>query len=143
MTNYLNPSSAFITLIVGFGLFTGGMTFMGSAFGQHNVQQESSLEVQKEYDKISNKVRSVDNKASEVTDDQGTILDTASAGLLIVPDILGLLVAPLEVVGATIGTLQAAFPTLIPGWFATMLELVIIGAIGFGIFRVILGISDI
>jgi hypothetical protein len=143
MSNYLNPSSAFITLIVAFGLFTGGTIFMGSTFDKHNVQQEQDLTVDKQYDKIQNNTRQLDQRLETVTSDQGSVVDTASAGILIVPDTLSLLVQPIGIATQTLGSISSAFPALIPSWLQTMLQLTIIAAIGFGIFRVLLGVTDI
>jgi len=143
MSNYLNPSSAFVILLVGFGLFTGGTVFMGSAFEKHNVEQTQNLTVDKQYDNLQDQTKQLDQRISTVTSDQGSIVDTASAGILIVPDTLSLLTQPIGIATSTLNSVTAAFPTLIPGWLATMLRLVLIAAIGFGIFRVLLGVSSV
>jgi hypothetical protein len=91
MSNYLNPSSAFVILLVGFGLFTGGTVFMGSAFEKHNVDQSQNLTVDKQYNNLQDQTKQLDQRISTVTSDQGSIVDTASAGILIVPDTLSLL----------------------------------------------------
>jgi hypothetical protein len=85
----------------------------------------------------------LDQRISTVTSDQGSIVDTASAGILIVPDTLSLLTQPIGIATSTLNSVTAAFPTLIPGWLATMLRLVLVAAIGFGIFRVLLGVSSV
>lgn len=143
MSNYLNPSSAFVTLIVAFGLFTGGTIFMGSVFEKHNIDQDQELTVDKQYNKIQNNTRQLDQRLETVTSSQGSVVDTASAGILIVPDTLSLLVQPIGIATQTLGSISGAFPALIPTWLQTMLQVTVIAAIGFGIFRVLLGVSDI
>jgi hypothetical protein len=143
MSNYLNPSSAFVTLIVAFGLFTGGTVFMGSTFEKHNVQDEQELTVDKQYNQIQNQTDKLDQRLETLTSDQGNQIDTATAGILIVPDTLSLLVQPISIATDTIGSISAAFPELVPGWLQTMLQLVTLAAIAFGIFRVLIGVTDI
>jgi len=145
MSNYLNPSSAFVILLVGFGLFTGGTVFMGSAFQKHNVDQTQgqNLTLDKQYEDIQDTTRSLDQRISTVTSDQGSIVDTASAGILIVPDTLSLLVKPIGIATSTLDSITAAFPTLIPGWLATTMRLIIIAAVLFGVFRILLGVGNV
>jgi len=70
-------------------------------------------------------------------------LETASAGILIVPDTFRLLTQPIGIASKTLGSVSEAYPDLLPNWLVSMLELVVIGAIGFGIFRVLLGVSSV
>lgn len=143
MSNFMNPSSAFITLIVAFGLFTGGSAFMGSVFDKHNVEKSQDVSIDKEYDDLQGKTRAVDEKLETVTSDQGNLLETASAGILIVPDTLNLLLEPVSIATSTIGEISNAFPTLIPDWLSTMLTLIIIAAVGFGVLRILIGVTTI
>lgn len=107
MSNYLNPSSAFVILLVGFGLFTGGTVFMGSAFEKHNVEQTQNLTVDKQYDNLQDQTRQLDQRISTVTSDQGSIVDTASAGILIVPDTLSLLTQPIGIATSTLNSVRS------------------------------------
>jgi len=143
MSNYLNPSSAFVILLVMFGLFTGGNIFMGSAFDRHNVEQTQNLTVDKNYQNLQDQTEKLDQRIRTVTGDEGGLFETASAGILIVPDTFRLLTQPIGIASKTLGSVSEAYPNLLPNWLVSMLELVVIGAIGFGIFRVLLGVSSV
>jgi len=143
MSNYLNPSSAFVIFLVVFGLFTGGNVFMGSAFEQHNVDQSQNLTVDKNYENLQNQTSQVDQRITTITSGSTNPLETASAGILIVPDTLSLLAQPIGIATSTLQSVAGAYPSLIPGWLATMLQFVIVGAIAFGIFRVLLGLNSV
>lgn len=143
MSNTVDPSTAFVSLIVLFGLFTGGTVFMGDLFDKHNVQGEQKVAVQGEYQDLQNQTRDIDQNLQELTSDQGSLLDTASAGILIVPRTIGLLLQPLQIATATVGGVSSAFPALIPDWFATMMTLLLLAGVGFGIFRILLGVTKV
>jgi len=143
MANTIDPSSAFVTLVVFFGLLTGGTVFMGDVFTKHNVDQSDSLQVNKQYEDLKNNSQSVQTKLKTLTSTDGSFVDTASAGITIVPKTLNLLSKPLEIALSTIGAVQTTYQTLIPGWFATMLQLLLTLSIMFGIFRVLLGLNRV
>jgi hypothetical protein len=116
---------------------------MSDVFDKHNVQGEKDFEVQKKYGEIEEDSEQLDQKLSDLTGDDNSLVDTASAGITILPKTLELLLEPLGLVQKTIGGLSSAYPTLIPNWFATMLKLLSIGAIGLGVFRVLLGLNRV
>lgn len=141
MSNYLNPSSAFVVLVLAFGLFTGGTVFLGDLFEQHNVDQTQNLTVDKQYQSIQDKTNQLDQRVSTVTNSTNP-LDTASAGILIVPNIVSLLTEPISIATETVGSLSASFD-IIPNWLTTILSLLLTASIAFGIFRVLIGVSEI
>lgn len=142
----MKASEIFIASILFFGLFTGGTTFMNDLWSNHDVNSETSLTVREDYDKLQQSVNSNNNslrsKISTLSTDSGGILDAASAGLLLVPQFISVLTQPITLLVSTLGSINSAFAVFLPGWAATMIELLIVSTIGYAIFSIASGVRS-
>jgi len=142
----MKPSTIFIASIMFFGLFTGGTTLMNDLWSNHDVQSDTSLTVREDYETLQKSVNGNNNslrsKIETLSTDSGGILDAASAGLLLVPQFISVLTQPISLLVSTLGSINSAFAVFLPGWAATMIELIIVATIGYAIFSIALGVRS-
>lgn len=140
------PSTIFIGALLFFGLWTGGNQVMTELWSNHNVQKDSSLTLNKDYNRMQNAIdgnnNSLRSKVTTLTTDQGGVLDAASAGLLLVPQFISILTVPFTALGSAVGSIGAAFSGFLPGWATTLIELLIYATIGFAIYSIALGVRS-
>jgi len=142
----MKMSDVFIASILFFGLFTGGTQFMNDLWTNHDVQSNTSLTVREDYKELQGAVSSNNNslrsKITTLGSDKGGILDAASAGLLLVPQFITVITKPITLLVSTLGSIHSAFSVFLPGWAATMIELVIISTIAYAIFSIATGVRS-
>jgi len=142
----MKPSTVFVGAILFFGLWTGGSTVMQDLWDNHNVQSDTSVSLNKDYERMQKAVdgnnNSLRSKITTLTTDEGGVLDAASAGLLLVPQFIQILTVPFTALGSAVSTIGAAFSGILPGWAVTMVEIMIYAVIGFAIYSIALGVKS-
>lgn len=140
------PSTIFIGALLFFGLWTGGNQVMTDLWSNHNVQKDSSLTLNQDYEKMQNAIDGNNNslraKITKLSTDEGGIVDAASAGLLLVPQFISILTVPFTALGSAVGAIGSAFSAFLPGWAVTLVEMLIYATIGFAIYSIALGVRS-
>lgn len=136
------PSSIYVAMVVFFALATGGSMFMSDGYSNHNVSDNTSVKITDGYDQLQNDVRgnnSLRSKIETLGSSQGGILDAASAGILIVPQFLSVLIKPVGIMVGTIHATALEFAFFIPDWLVIFVELITVTSVSFAVLSLVLG----
>lgn len=137
-------SKIFLASLLFFGLFAGGQTVMGDLWSSHDVQSNTSLTIRDDYQQIQNDLSSENNsirsKIERLDVRQSGVLDAASAGILLVPQLIGVLISPITSLLGALTSVTSTFTVFLPGWAATLVELIIISTVVFAILWLLLGV---
>lgn len=135
----MNAYKVFLASVVFFALFTGATNFQQSFYEGQNVQSNSTTELDKEYSQLQNKIDSIRENVRKVQSPESGLLDSAVAGLYLVPNFLTLILAPITILGSTIDTIAASH-IFIPDFAATALKYIIYIGISWSAFRLLIGL---
>lgn len=135
----MNAYKVFLASVVFFALFTGATNFQQSFYEGQNVQSNSTTELDKEYSQLQSKIDSIRENVRKVQSPDSGLLDSAVAGLYLVPNFLTLILAPITILGSTIDTIAASH-IFIPQFAATALKYIIYIGISWSAFRLLIGL---
>jgi len=136
----MNAYKVMIASVVFFGLFTGASNFQNSFMDEQGVDNNQSLPIDKEYKSIQGTIDSLRSDVREVSSPDSGVLDSAVAGLYLVPNFLDLILSPITLLSAAIDTIAAQY-IFVPAFLATMIKLVIITGVSWSAFRLLIGLS--
>jgi hypothetical protein len=123
-------------MLVFFGVFTGGMTFVNDLMSSHSVQSNTTVNIEDEYDTLSNDIDRAAADQEKFT--SGDSIVERAAGLYVVPRVIDILTAPVSIVDSTLDSISAAYPALVPGWVVGLLKTLIYGSLFFAIIGMML-----
>lgn len=129
----------FIGSILFFALFTGGVNFQQDFLSEQGVDDSTNVAIEKEYDKLNEAVDSLRQKVRNVQRPETGLLDSAVAGLFLVPDFLQLLMSPIAILSTTIDSVAASY-VFIPQFVATLLKTLIVLVVSYSTFRLLVGL---
>lgn len=136
----MNARQLFIGSIVFFALFTGATNFQQAFYEGQGVETNNSLnEINHEYDLLEERVDTLRSDVRAVSSPETSLLDSAVAGLYLVPDFLSLIMSPIGILNATIDTVAANY-VFVPGFVAGGLKLLIIMTVSWSAFRLLIGL---
>jgi len=135
----MNAYKVMIASIVFFALFTGASNFQNNFFEEQGVTNNQTLPIEKEYESLQNNVDSLRSNVRAVSSPDEGLLDSAVAGLYLVPNFLGLILSPITLLNAAIDTIAAQY-IFVPVFLATMVKLVIITGVSWSAFRLLIGL---
>lgn len=135
-------SNIFFASVAFFFLFTAASTFNSSLFEKQGVQDQTAINIDREYDQLQNSVQGSNNSLQSKiavlqTPDSG-LFDQASAGLLLVPQFVDVLTAPMEILSSALDGIASTYP-FIPSSVVTFLKILIVASIGFAVFSLAIG----
>lgn len=136
------PSSIYVAAVLFFALTTGGSMFMSDGYSNHNVSDNTSVQVSQQYDNLQDDIRgnnSLRSKIETLGSSQGGILDAASAGILIVPQFLSVLIQPVGILANTIHNSAIEFAFFVPDWIVIFAELITVVGVSFAVLSLVLG----
>lgn len=135
-------SEIFFGSVVFFFIFTAGSTFTTSLFEDQQVQDNTSLAVENEYDDLQNTIKgsnnSIQSKLSKLQEPESGVIDSAAAGLLLVPEFINVLTAPMSILSSALDGIALQF-SFVPQSFVTFLKIMIVAGIGFAVFSIAIG----
>jgi len=135
----VNSYKLFVASLLFFALFTGASNFQQSFFDGQNVQNNDSLVLDNQYDKLKNKTDTMRQRIATISQPDTGILQDVAAGLYLVPDFVSLLLAPVSILGSTLDAIGAAY-FFIPGFVTTALKYFIYIGLAYSIFRLLIGL---
>lgn len=135
----MNSYKIFIASILFFALFTGASNFQQSFFQGQNVQNNDSIGLDSEYDKLKNKTDTMRQRIATISQPDTGILQDVAAGLYLVPDFVGLLLAPISILGSTLDSIGAAY-FFIPSFATTAVKYIIYIGLAYSVFRLLVGL---
>lgn len=109
---------------------------MNDLFSSHDVESNTSVEIEQEYTELSDKVDRAAANQEQLT--QGDNIVERSAGLYVVPRFIDILTTPLGIVDSTLDSISASYPSLVPGWVTGLLKTIIYGTLFFGMIGMML-----
>lgn len=143
----MRPSQVFIAATVFLALYVGGTTFLTSLYTNHNVQDQTSLQITQEYDELQKDigVGQYQNESGSLYSiikgrefNSGNLVQDVVAGLLVVPKFIDILLTPIDIVDSTLNGLQQEFSYL-PSWIFLTLKILIYSTLLYGVFGLIIG----
>jgi len=135
----MSAYKVFIGSIVFFALFTGATTFQQSFFNGQNVQDNSTDVIDQEYQNLQDKIQKMRENVRAVQSPDNTVLDSAVAGLYLVPNFLTLILSPITIVSSVLDALAAQY-VFFPKFAATGLKFVLITVVSWSAFRLLVGL---
>jgi len=136
----MNAYNIFIASIVFFALFTGASSFQQEFFDKQGVETSQEMPLDKEYQELQGTIDDMRENVRQVRTPETGILDSAVAGLYLVPNFLRLILAPITILLSTIDTIAAAY-VFVPQFAATGLKYLIIIGISWSAFRLLIGLQ--
>lgn len=135
----MNSYKVFIGSIVFFALFTGASNFQQSFYDGQGVQSNSTADLDEEYNSLQDNIDQMRQNVRQVQSPDTGLLDSAVAGLYLVPNFLTLIMSPITILGSTIDSIAAAH-IFIPQFAATALKYTIYIGISWSAFRLLIGL---
>jgi len=136
----MNAYKVFIGSILFFALFTGATNFQNSFFNEQGVDGGTPTEINAQYDNLQNRVDSMRSNVRQIQSPETSILDSVVAGLYLVPDFLGIILAPITILTTTIDAIAASH-VFIPQFVATALKSMIVIGVSWSAFRLLIGLN--
>ena len=143
----MRPSQIFVGVLLFLGLFNGGTLFLDSLYSNHGIKDNTTIEVSDEYDQMQREIagksnnNSLYNKLRTLNTPEAGIADKIAGGLLLVPDFIGVLLSPIQVVEATLDGLSAEFSYL-PGWLFALIRILFYSTLLYAVFSLAVGIRS-
>lgn len=142
----LRPTyQALIVFAFAFTMYNGVHYSINDTYG---VTNNDTVSIQKEYGNLQENIRSGDKddkgllgKIKTLTDPLENPFATIGAGLYIVPQLLGVLTAPLDIAGSILGTIFGALGGIVPGQIRGFLSIMIAIVIVFSLIEMYLRIN--
>jgi len=135
----MNAYKVFIASILFFTLYTGASNFQQGFMDSQNVANNTTYALDSEYEKLQTVIDDIRQNVRAVQSPETSILDSAVAGLYLVPDFLRLILAPITIMGAAIDTIaQTAW--FIPQFIATAVKYTLYIGISWSAFRLLIGL---
>lgn len=135
----MSAYKAFIGLVVFFGLFTGAMNFQTNFYEEQDVSTNGTQIMDNEYEKLRNNIDKMRENVRQVQSPEESLLDSAVAGLYLVPNFLTLILAPITITTSFIDSLAAQY-IFFPKAAAVMLKSLVIIGISWSAFRLLIGL---
>lgn len=135
----MSAYKVFLGSIVFFALFTGATTFQQSFFQGQNVDSNSTNVIDQQYDKLKANVQELRQNVRQVQSPDSSILDSAVAGLYLVPNFLTLILSPITIISSVLDALAAQY-IFFPQFMATGIKFVIITVVSWSAFRLLIGL---
>lgn len=142
----MKPSQATAMTALFLGIFLTGNMFITDFWDNHGVESETSIEVQSEYDQLNQEIQgennSIRSKVQSIQSPESGLFDKATAGLLLVPKFASVMLAPIGILLTVLQNIHVAFSNVLPGPFVTMIELLIVSRIAYGVFSIAAGVRS-
>jgi|SRR6056297_1101944 len=136
----MNAYSVFVASIVFFALFTGATNFQQDFYSQQSVDSPNkTTDLDREYQNLKDTIDSLRENVRQVQSPDSGLLDSAVAGLYLVPSFLKLILSPITILSSAIDTIAANY-VFIPGFAATALKYLIYTGISWSAFRLLIGL---
>lgn len=135
----MNAYKVMIASLLFFGLFTGASNFQQNFYEGQGVENNQTLPIDKEYQELQNNIDSLRSSVNAVQSPESSILDSAVAGLYLVPNFLTLILSPITILNAAIDTIAAQY-IFVPAFMATLVKTVIIAGVSWSAFRLLIGL---
>lgn len=128
-------------------MYIGGTTFLNSLYTNHNVQDDTSLQIRQEYTDLQKDigVGEYQNRSGSLFEilksrefREGNIAQKFVAGLLVVPKFIDILLTPIQIVDTTINGLEQEFD-YIPDWVFLTIKIAFYVTLLYGVFGLIVG----
>lgn len=135
----MNAYKVFIGSILFFALFTGASNFQKSFFNEQGVEGGTPDKIDAQYKDLQDRIDSMRDNVRQVSSPETSILDSVVAGLYLVPDFLGIILAPITILTTTIDAIAASH-VFIPQFVATALKSIIVIGVSWSAFRLLIGL---
>lgn len=135
----MNAYKVFVASILFFTLYTGASNFQQGFMDSQNVASNTTYALDSEYDELQTVIDDMRQNVRQVQSPERSVLDSAVAGLYLVPDFLRLIVAPITIMGAAIDTISAT-AWFIPEFLATALKYALYIGVSWSAFRLLIGL---
>lgn len=135
----MNSYKVFMASILFFTLYTGASNFQQGFMDQQGVNQNQSYALDKEYQELRDTVDDIRENVRQVQSPETGILDSAVAGLYLVPDFLRMILAPITIMISAIDTI-AASTWFLPQFIATGVKYALIIGVSWSAFRLLIGL---
>jgi len=135
----MNSYKVMIASLVFFGLFTGASNFQQNFYSEQGVQNNETLPIDREYQDLQNNIDELRSNVNAVQSPESSILDSAVAGLYLVPNFLGLILSPITILNAAIDSIAAQY-IFVPMFMATLVKTIIIAGVSWSAFRLLIGL---
>ena len=135
----MNAYKVFVASVVFFALFTGATNFQQSFYEGQNVQSNSTTELDQEYNQLQGNIDDIRENVRQVQSPDTGLLDSAVAGLYLVPNFLTLILSPITILGSTIDSIAVSH-VFIPQFAATALKYLVYIGVSWSAFRLLIGL---
>lgn len=135
----MNAYKVMIASLVFFGLFTGASNFQQDFYEEQGVENNETLPIEKEYQELQGNVDELRSNVNAVQSPDEGLLDSAVAGLYLVPNFLGLILSPITILNAAIDSIAYQY-IFVPMFLATLVKTVIIAGVSWSAFRLLIGL---
>ena len=147
----MKPSDIYISFFVFLALFTGFTGFQTSLYDNHNVESQTTVSVDQEFEQaqrnlgvgeFQNNSESLYYKIANPKERTGIgVVDQAVAGILVVPRFIDVMLSPINILSSFIDGMQAQY-SWIPGFIFIAVEGSLYILLGFAVLSVYLGIKS-
>lgn len=137
----MDLEKVFIGMILFFGLFAGGSSFQQSFMDEQGVEVNQSTPLEQEYSDLQENIDEIRQEVRKIQQPDTGLLDSAVAGLYLVPKFLGILLSPITILGSTLETIGATY-WFVPEFFTTMLKYMLYLGVTIGGFRLLIGLRS-
>ena len=137
----MDLENVFIAMILFFGLFAGGSSFQQSFMDEQGVELNQTTPLEKEYSQLQDNIDEIRQEVRKIQQPDTGLLDSAVAGLYLVPKFLGILLSPITILGSVLDTIGASF-WFMPEFLTTMLKYILYLGITMGGFRLLIGLRS-
>lgn len=135
----MNSYKVFMASLLFFALFTGASNFQQSFFEGQSVQNDNPVGLDNEYESLKNKTDTMRQRIRTISQPDTGVLQDVAAGLYLVPDFIGLLLAPITILGSTLDAIGAAY-FFVPSFATTALKYMIYIGLAYSAFRLLIGL---
>jgi len=137
----MDLENVFVAMLLFFGLFAGGSSFQQSFLEEQGVQVNESTPLEQEYSELQDNIDEIRKEVRKIQQPDTGLLDSAVAGLYLVPKFLGILLSPITILGSTLETIGATY-WFVPEFLTTMLKYILYLGITMGGFRLLIGLRS-